>query len=585
MGLTSALNTSLNGLSLNEVTIDVLGNNIANAGTNGFKASNVLFTTQLARTLSVGSRPTNSSGGTNPRQVGLGAASAAILKDFTQGGITNSASPSDLAIQGDGFFIMNGPDGQAFSRNGNFSLNKENILSTATGMKVQGYLADLVTFTIPDTKVLSDIEIPLGQLNAVQATSQASLSGFLRTTEEASSSTQGSLVLTRALTDTSGGTASTDPIDSSTLLTSVFFEGSSTPVFSVGDVVTFAGQKGSRRLETQTFRDGAATSPGTVTATTTVGEWLSFLEGALGITTQADDATIPNDSTGAAAGKGAGVTVDSAGRIQILGNGGLHNDIDLALGDLKINDNEVEFQLNKVQDAIGESTVVDFPTFDSLGSQVNVKLTAFLESRDDISTTYRYIIESDADADLDTVIGTGTLTFDGDGNVKSGKTTTVSIERSNASSNLQFEIDLSGITGIVAFNSSSSLQLKSQNGTAPGTLTNFVIDESGQINGVFNNGIVRTLGQIPLARFLNPQGLLEAGGGSYREGVSSGPAQILTAGENGMGTIRSGSIELSNTDVGRNLVDLIVASTNYRGNARVISSVQQLIDELLILGR
>ena len=67
MGLTSALNTALNGLSLNETSIDVLGNNIANAGTNGFKASNVLFSTQLARTLSVGSRPTATSGGSNPQ--------------------------------------------------------------------------------------------------------------------------------------------------------------------------------------------------------------------------------------------------------------------------------------------------------------------------------------------------------------------------------------------------------------------------------------------------------------------------------------------------------------------------------------
>ncbi|HEX6984804.1 MAG TPA: flagellar basal body protein, partial [Planctomycetaceae bacterium] len=95
MGLTSTLNTSLNGLALNEVAIDVLGNNIANAGTNGYKASNVLFTTQLSRTLSVGSRPTALLGGTNPRQIGLGAQVSAIQKDFTQGAVTNSTSPSD----------------------------------------------------------------------------------------------------------------------------------------------------------------------------------------------------------------------------------------------------------------------------------------------------------------------------------------------------------------------------------------------------------------------------------------------------------------------------------------------------------
>lgn len=578
MGLTSALNTSLNGLSLNEVTIDVLGNNIANAGTNGFKASNVLFTTQLARTLSVGSRPSANNGGTNPRQIGLGASTAAISKDFTQGGITNSTSPSDLAIQGDGFFVMMGPNGQSFSRNGNFTLNKDNILSTATGLKVQGYMADFDTFTIPDTKVLGDIFIPLGQLNAVQATSEVTLSGSLRTTDEADTGTQGSFIRTRRMTDTSGGSALTDPIDPpNTNLTSVYFDGGTTPLFSVGDVISFSGQKGSRVLEEQTM---------TVAADTKVSEWLAFIEGALGIATQgSDDADIPNDSTGDGAGSGPGVTVDSEGRIQILGNAGLHNDIDLALGNFKIDGTEVDLQFDKTQDAIGESAVLDFPTFDSLGQQVNVKLTAYLESRDDISTTYRYIIESEGDADLDTVVSTGTLMFDSSGNVKGEDSVFVSIERANAASTLQFDIDLSNLTGIVALNSSSTLQMQSQDGTAPGTLTNFVIDESGTINGVFNNGIIRTLGQIPLARFANPQGLLEAGSGTYREGVSSGPAQVVTAGESGLGTIRAGAIELSNTDIGRNLVDLIVASTNYRGNARVISSVQQLVDELLVLGR
>src|SRR5690606_10227308 len=129
MGLTSALNTSLNGLTLNETTIDVLGNNIANAGTNGFKASTVLFTTQLSRTLAVGSRPTAENGGTNPRQTGLGATVSAISKDFTPGSITNSTSPSDLAIQGEGFFILDGADGNVYTRNGNFALNANSVLT------------------------------------------------------------------------------------------------------------------------------------------------------------------------------------------------------------------------------------------------------------------------------------------------------------------------------------------------------------------------------------------------------------------------------------------------------------------------
>jgi flagellar hook protein FlgE len=79
--------------------------------------------------------------------------------------------------------------------------------------------------------------------------------------------------------------------------------------------------------------------------------------------------------------------------------------------------------------------------------------------------------------------------------------------------------------------------------------------------------------------------LLAAGGDNFRKGLSSGEPLRNTPGKEGLGSLRAGALELSNTDVGKNLVDLIVASTNYRGNARVISSVDQLVNELLQLGR
>lgn len=173
MGLTSALNTSLNGLSLNEVTIDVLGNNIANAGTNGFKASTVRFQTQLARTLSIGSRPTATDGGSNPRQVGLGATTSAISKDFTQGSLSNSTSASDLAIQGEGFFVMDGSSGRTYTRNGNFLRSSDSYLVNDQGQFVQGYGIDN-EFNIVTTQ-LSPLRIPLGELNVAQRTSQITM--------------------------------------------------------------------------------------------------------------------------------------------------------------------------------------------------------------------------------------------------------------------------------------------------------------------------------------------------------------------------------------------------------------------------
>jgi flagellar hook protein FlgE len=197
------------------------------------------------------------------------------------------------------------------------------------------------------------------------------------------------------------------------------------------------------------------------------------------------------------------------------------------------------------------------------------------------------LVESFDDSDNDVVIADGTLSFDSNGNIAAGTAGTISIDRNStaAVSPMQVSIDFSGVSGISSAAAGSTLSLSSQDGSAPGTLTNFVIDETGVINGLFDNGVIRTLGQVTLARFANPQGLLEAGSGAFREGVSSGPPFLATPGNFGAGTVRAGAIELSNTDIGRDLVNLIVASTNYRGNARVISSVQQLVDELLILGR
>jgi flagellar hook protein FlgE len=563
MGLTSALNTALNGLTLNETSIDVLGNNIANAGTNGFKSSQVLFTTQLARTLSVGSRPTATSGGTNPRQIGLGATSAAITKDFTQGSITNSSSPSDLAIQGDGFYIVAGPEGNLYTRNGNFSLNSDSLLTNAQGLKLQGFGVD-DDFNLITTQLV-DITIPLGNLNVAQQTQNLSLSGALLPSGVLGS--LGSQHLSEVLTDSSTSANAT----AASLLTDIQ-NSSSVNLFTLGETLTFSPRKGGRTLEPLSL---------TVTATTTTADLTTLIDNTIGIHS---GGTIPNDPN---AGPGQpGVTI-VGGQIQVTGNRGTVNDIDFAVGDLTSNGITVPITFNKTETADGESAITDFVVFDSLGQQVTVKLTAYLESRNSSSTTYRYLIESTDDSDADVVVGNGTLVFDSLGNISAGATGTMSIDRNStaAVSPMQITIDFSGISGISSQSAGSTLSLSGQDGSGPGTLTNFVIDETGVINGLFDNGVIRTLGQVTLARFANTQGLLEAGSGAFREGVSSGPPFLATPGNFGAGTVRAGAIELSNTDIGRDLVNLIVASTNYRGNARVISSVQQLVDELLILGR
>ncbi|QDU79121.1 Flagellar hook protein FlgE [Polystyrenella longa] len=569
MGLTSALNTSLNGLTLNETTIDVLGNNIANAGTNGFKASTVLFTTQLSRTLSVGSRPSSENGGTNPRQIGLGATTSTIVRDFTQGSVTNSTSPSDLAIEGDGFFVLEGADGNVFSRNGNFTLNSENLLVNAQGLKIQGYGVD-DDFNLIKTQ-LSDIEIPLGDLNVAQQTQSIEVSGALLPTGTVGS--QGSIISTDTLYDATTGLVATGATTLQDLRSGAASGGSSVTLFdTIPDELSFAAKKGGRSTGTRSLA---------LDATTTVDDLMLLMNDTLGIAdaTDAPSAGIPGTP---------GVTI-TGGVITVEGNYGTVNDITMAVGDMiqTSDSSAVPLAFTKSQASNGESTLTDFIIFDSLGQAVNVKLSAVLESQSSTSTTFRYFVESVDDSDQNVFISSGLVTFDSNGKVSDGADAIFDVTRNNtaAVSPMQVTVDFRQLSGISSASAGSSISLSSQDGSDPGTLTNFVIDETGIINGVFDNGIIRTLGQVTLARFSNPQGLLESGSGTFREGVSSGPPFLATPGNFGAGTIQAGAIELSNTDIGRNLVDLIVASTNYRGNARVISSVQELVDELLILGR
>ena len=182
MGLASALSTaSITGMGASQSTINVTGNNLANSSTTGFKASTAVFATQFSQTLSLGSGPQGTSGGTNPQQVGLGTETAEITPDFSQGTIQVSSNPSDLAIQGDGFFIVQGANGGTqYTRDGQFSTNSQNELVTPTGDKLLGYGVDN-NFQI-NTTTLTPLSIPLGTTTVAQATQNVFFQGDLRAT-------------------------------------------------------------------------------------------------------------------------------------------------------------------------------------------------------------------------------------------------------------------------------------------------------------------------------------------------------------------------------------------------------------------
>ncbi len=178
MGLASALSTALTGLTGSETTIDVVGNNLANSNTVGFKASTATFATQFLQTYSLGSGPTTNDGGTNPRQIGLGTMVSSIQANFSEGTISNTSLVSDMAIQGNGFFIIQASDGSyAYTRDGEFTLNSQNQLVTASGNMVLGYAVDN-NFNIQKA-ALEPLTIPFGTKMVAEATQNVALNGTL----------------------------------------------------------------------------------------------------------------------------------------------------------------------------------------------------------------------------------------------------------------------------------------------------------------------------------------------------------------------------------------------------------------------
>ncbi len=174
-----ALFAAIAGLQNHITYMDVVGNNIANVNTQGFKASRVTFQDMLTQTIAGASAPTETRGGTNPQQVGLGIKIGGIDVLHTQGSLQATGRNTDFAIQGSGFFIMQDGNRTFYTRDGAFDIAVSGELVNPTNaFKVQGWRADtngVVNIDAPMTSII----IPMGQSIAAQATTQVTIQGNL----------------------------------------------------------------------------------------------------------------------------------------------------------------------------------------------------------------------------------------------------------------------------------------------------------------------------------------------------------------------------------------------------------------------
>jgi flagellar hook protein FlgE len=168
-----SLYSGVSGLQNHQTRMDVIGNNISNVNTVGFKRGRVNFQDMISQQLSGAARPTDEIGGVNPKEVGLGMTVASIDNIFTQGNLQTTGVSTDVAIQGNGFFIMKDGDQTYYTRNGDFSLDRNGtFVNPANGMRVQGWMAQNVNGEqiVTTAATPTDITIPVGSKDPAKAT-------------------------------------------------------------------------------------------------------------------------------------------------------------------------------------------------------------------------------------------------------------------------------------------------------------------------------------------------------------------------------------------------------------------------------
>ncbi|MBI1190851.1 MAG: flagellar hook-basal body complex protein [Tepidisphaera sp.] len=585
MPSTTALYTALTGLNAASRDIEVIGDNIANVNTTAYKSSRLEFSTIYSRTISAGTAPSANYGGANPFQIGLGVNTAGTLRNTNPGTISSTGDDRDLAIDGKGYFVVNRGTNQFFTRAGSFRTNADHQLTTISGERVQGYGVDSNFNIIPGR--ISDVNLPVGALTIAQATRNVQFSGNLNASgllpSRGSTITlgAGTGVGFSALAGANPAPVSPNVLDATTRLvdiSDIASPGGTTALFAAGQSISISGaQKGGKLIPTASYA---------ITSASTVADISAFFTSALGINTT----TGPNPD-----GSTPGVSLDPAtGLLSIVGNTGTTNDLTIGASDVRLNDAsgaliKYPFAPNKTAEADGESVRTTFTAYDSLGSTVELDITYALDSRSSTGTAWRYYIETTDPNGQQTQIATGTQLFDTKGQPLSTTPVTVNVDRTGSGADtpltlaLDFASPAGGLTALS--DTGSSIAATYRDGSPIGTLTGYGIGGDGVITGVFTNGLTRTLGQLALATFNNQDGLVSNGDNLFSAGANSGTAIITQPGGFGTGGLVSGSLEQSNVDLSTEFIRLVQASTGFSASSRIIKTTDDLMQQLLVLGR
>jgi flagellar hook protein FlgE len=445
--------------------MDVLGNNIANVNTTGFKKGRANFQDLLYQQMSGAARPTTEVGGVNPKEIGLGMSIASIDTIHTQGSLQTTGVMTDVALQGNGFFVLGKGEQTLFTRAGAFGLDADGrLVNPGSGLRVQGWNAQVINGVeiLNTSGALDDLVIPIGSKDPARATEQVNLA----------------CNLDKRLPELPEGAAA--------------------------ETI----RQGTWRVEEKVYDAFGKQHIMRVEFTRVIGQPNQW-QGTVSIDPEAETATNPT----------VGITPEGQQ---------------------------------------GNTFTVEF---DNLG-------------------TLRRIVDGQGNPSAEEGVLSMNVSFDvadttaGEGGVQTRQNFSLNMGQVGSVRNT-----------ITQFAESSSTKVFMQDGYGMGYLDNFKIDQSGIITAVYSNGSTRTLGQIALATFTNPNGLEKTGETNFVASNNSGMANIGPSGIAGKGKIIAGTLEMSNVDLAEQFTDMIVTQRGFQANSKTIQTSDQMLQELLTLKR
>jgi len=566
MSINSAMLAGVSGLISNSSALAAISDNIANVNTVGYKRSSANFSTLVT---AQSKNSTYSAGGVK----------ATTHQFVSQQGLTQSTTSNlDLSIAGSGFFVatekpegLTATDTRSFTRAGSFQLDNLGYLKNDAGLYLQGWLADPVTGTItPDPSDLTQLSsINVGTVGGTaEKTTRVGVNANLRSEQTVSASA--SYTIPKTAPDSAA--------------------------VSHNYNVTYDPTGTANQYKVTLKEAGATVATGTATydPTTTPPALLSFMQ-------DQTAPAVPVNVTASGIVISPGITVPVASL-------GLSNTTDAIAGG--VYDPAVKSMSDYALDnttGVKPDFEIQIPVSDSKGGQRTVTLSLLKGAGPNEWYAELRAKPGDLDNNANGLISSGKVTFTTDGKLASTGTlfgatnpTSISIAASDPLAtgttprwadglgidSQDIQIDLASASGgLTQYNSQSVVQSVNTNGTAFGNLTNIEVDDQGYVSAIFDNGVTRRIAQVAVATFSNPNGLKGVNGNSYRVTNESGTYSLKTPGQGGAGSIAPSTLEASTVDLSTEFTGLITTQRAYSASSKIITTADQMLEELLSIKR